>query len=149
MKRFLVLLVTLAVSISVLPSAASDGSGLSLPMSTFVGDLTAGPDGNVWFSARNFSGTSPRVVGKVTPGGEVAEYGVPEGADSIVTGADGNLWFTEADGIGRITPGGSASSFKLAAGTGAPRALAAGPDGNIWSSSGDPPPLGAFRPAVR
>jgi streptogramin lyase len=151
MKKFLVLLMALVAPIFALPGvagAATDGSDVSLPTSTFVGDLTAGPDGNVWFSARSYGTSSgPRVVGKITPDGQVAEYPAPEGANSIATGADGNLWFTEVDGIGRITPAGSATSFKLPAGSGAPRALTAGPDGNIWFVAGRPAAVGRISPS--
>jgi streptogramin lyase len=150
MKRFLVLLMALVASISALPGAAgaaTDGSDVSLPTSTFVGDLTAGPDGNLWFSARSYGTSGPRVVGKVTPEGQVAEYPAPEGANSIAAGAGGNLWFTEVDGIGRITPGGSASSFKLPAGSGAPRALTAGPDGNVWFVAERPAAVGRISPS--
>jgi len=140
----LALLVALAVSVSALPSAAvaaTEALPASLGRSTFAGALVAGPDGNVWFSARGY-GEVRRAVGKVTPGGGVTEYPAPEGPDSIASGADGNLWFTEADGIGRITPAGDITSFKLAAGTGSPRALTAGGDGNIWFVTGNPGGVG-------
>lgn len=149
MKTVLVLLVALAASVSALPGAA-DAAGNELPASlaksTFAGALAAGPDGNVWFSATDY-GEGGRVVGKVTPGGEVAEYPVPEGANSIVLGADGNLWFTEADGIGRITPAGNATSFKPAAGTGAPQALTLGADGNVWFVTAKPAAVGRISPS--
>jgi len=150
MKRFLVLLVALAALASALssPAGAATGElGAALSQSTFAGALATGPDGNVWFSAEHFGVLNPRVVGKVTPGGEVAEYPVPEGAASITAGADGNVWFTEADGIGRITPGGDATSFKLPTGTGTPRALTAGQDGNVWFVTGKPAAVGRILPS--
>ena len=153
MKRLLVLLAALAASVAALPGAAGAAAQelpASLAESTFVGGLTAGPDGNVWFSATDF-GEAERVIGKVTPGGEVAEYPVPDttpdGADSLATGADGNIWFTEGDGIGRITPEGSATSFKLAAGMGAPQALTLGPDGNVWFVTAKPAGVGHISPS--
>lgn len=48
----------------------------------------------------------------------------------IVAGHDGNLWFTENDRIGRITPRGVITEFRLPAGV-VLDWLAAGPDGNI------------------
>jgi virginiamycin B lyase len=149
MKMMLVMLAALAASVSALPSVAEAATGelpASLARSTFVGNMVAGPDGNVWFSAQDY-GESEGVVGKVTPGGEVAEYAVPEGAASIATGADGNLWFTEAHGIGRITPGGDATSFELAEGSGAPRALTLGADGNVWFVTAKPAAAGRISPS--
>lgn len=143
----LVLLAALVASVSVSPSAANAAEKLPAPLarSTFVGDITTGPDGNVWFSATDY-GEGGRVVGKVTPAGEVSEYAVPEGANSVATGADGNVWFTEAHGIGRITPDGAATSFGLA-GTGAPQALTAGPDGNVWFVTQEPAAVGRILPS--
>ncbi|MBA3866374.1 MAG: hypothetical protein H0X42_08515 [Solirubrobacterales bacterium] len=152
MKRLLLLLAALAASLVAPPSAAADAAagelGAPLAESTFVGAITAGPDGNVWFSGGNYGSERARVVGKVTPGGKVTEYPVPDGADSITTATDGNLWFTEADGIGRITPGGYATAFHLAAGTGAPRALTAGGDGNIWFVTEEPAAVGRISPSA-
>jgi streptogramin lyase len=63
--------------------------------------------------------------------GVFAEFDVPGGAPSmIVAGPDGNLWFTETGGIGRITTSGSVTEFPLASGT--PAGITGGPDGNIW-----------------
>jgi virginiamycin B lyase len=53
----------------------------------------------------------------------------------IITGPDGNLWFTEyfSGGIGRITPEGVVTEFTtgITPGSG-PFAITAGPDGNVW-----------------
>jgi streptogramin lyase len=151
MGRALLLLVALAASIVALPSVAADAAagelGAPLAESTFVGAVTAGPDGNIWFSAESYGYERSRVVGKVTPGGKITEYTAADGADSITTGADGNVWFTEADAIGRITPGGDVTSFDLAAGAGAPRALTAGPDGDIWFVIEEPAAVGRISPS--
>ncbi|HEX6602098.1 MAG TPA: hypothetical protein VF030_05600 [Solirubrobacterales bacterium] len=125
--------------------AAAEELPAIVDQSTFVGDLTTGSDGNVWFSAQDYS-DGGRVVGKVTLGGEVAEYPAPEGAHSIVAGGDGNVWFTEAHGIGRITPSGGVSSFGLPAGTGVPQALTAGSDGNVWFVTQEPAAVGRILP---
>jgi virginiamycin B lyase len=66
----------------------------------------------------------------------VTEFPVPTPNSrpyQIVAGPDGNLWFTESDAskIGKITPGGSITEYKLAAGT-VPYGITVGPDGNIW-----------------
>lgn len=68
--------------------------------------ITAGPDGNLWFTVP----TEDR-IGRITPGGAVTEFsaGITPGSGlrSIVAGPDGNLWFTEQDGnrVGRINTG--------------------------------------------
>jgi streptogramin lyase len=55
----------------------------------------------------------------------------------ITAGADGNLWFTDNYGIGRITPTGQITVFPVQAGvqTGEqqfPNEISSGPDGNLW-----------------
>jgi streptogramin lyase len=61
--------------------------------------LTAGPDGNIWFSD-----PYANQIGNITPDGTVTEYAVPTSASfpaGITTGPDGNIWFTEL-GSGQI-----------------------------------------------
>jgi len=61
------------------------------------------------------------------------EYPIPAAGvfpRQIVTGSDGNIWFTEDNipGIGRITPTGVVTEFAVPADEG----ITAGPDGNLW-----------------
>lgn len=51
----------------------------------------------------------------------------------IVSGPDGNLWFTQSNAgrIGKITPSGEITEFKVRDGSG-PYGITVGPDGNIW-----------------
>jgi streptogramin lyase len=53
--------------------------------------LTAGPDGNVWF-------TQPgQVVGRITPNGDVTIFNTTNvNANALAAGPDGNLWFTDS-----------------------------------------------------
>src|SRR5262249_6461700 len=95
------------------PSAITE---FPLPTLSFGGSvaataITAGPDGNVWF-------TDPvqSAVGRISPSGQVTEFspiGKPTGA--ITAGPDGNLWFVGVlgGGVGRITPDGKVSEFAL------------------------------------
>ena len=75
------------------------------------GDITAGPDGNIWFTN---SGSNS--IGRITPAG-VVSYFVGTGIAkplAITTGPDGNLWFTNSGSpasIGRITPAGVVTTF--------------------------------------
>src|SRR5262249_57305020 len=75
--------------------------------------ITAGPDGNVWFTQQPNSTAVPGAIGRITPAGVVTEFsaGLSQGGQlhGITTGPDGNLWFTEINfgGIGRVTPAGA------------------------------------------
>src|SRR5438093_608793 len=55
--------------------------------------ITAGPDGNLWFT--EFFASE---IGRVTTGGAITEFPVPtpnSGPNDISAGPDGNVWFTE------------------------------------------------------
>jgi virginiamycin B lyase len=101
--------------------------------------LTAGSDGAVWFTESN------SYMGRITlrgstPGGEITEYPLPpssvidRGMGGIVTGPDGNLWFTEQglNGIGRMISPTIANDYPIPMPGSYPLALAFGPDGNLW-----------------
>jgi streptogramin lyase len=72
-------------------------------------------------------------------GQTVTEFALPEGVSpgEIVTGPDGNLWFTEwaleASRVGRLTVGGDVALFPSGARSGySPVGIVAGSDGNLW-----------------
>ena len=75
--------------------------------------ITAGADGNLWFTEHN-----GHRIGRITPLGVVTEFssGITAGAGplGIAAGPDGNLWFAEnnIDRIGRIAV--AASFYTLA-----------------------------------
>jgi len=77
----------------------------ALPAGSDPRGITAGPDGNVWFTDRGSS-----KIGKITPSGAITEYPLPSGSDpgSITVGPDNNLWFIEGgtDKIAEITTAG-------------------------------------------
>lgn len=92
--------------------------------------MTAGPDGNVWFTE-----DVNNKIGRITPSGTVSEFPLPTSDNwptRIAGGADGNLWFTERGKIGRITPSGSITEFPLPDYQGGPWDITAAPDGNLW-----------------
>ncbi len=99
--------------------------------------ITAGPDGNVWFTENGYEST-PGAIARITPSGVVTQFtsGLPEftGPEGITGGPDGNLWFTDSTGaIGRITPAGTITEFsKGITPSSYPDAIVAGPDGNLW-----------------
>lgn len=92
--------------------------------------ITAGPDGNVWFSESAGVG-----IGRATTSGSITEFttGISGPAEEITAGPDGNLWFTEpkSEKIGRITPTGTTTEFPLPKGS-QPAGIAAGSDGDLW-----------------
>jgi hypothetical protein len=97
-------------------------------------DITAGPDGNLWFVENNGN-----KIGKITTSGTITEYALPSGRwpEGITAGPDGNLWFTElADNIGKITTSGTITEYAIPTGASSPYGIAAGPDGNLWFTEG-------------
>jgi virginiamycin B lyase len=113
--------------ITKLPAAATN---------TFVTGLTSGPDGNLWVAeASNYWGDG---IAKVNTAGwgTFTNYKLPDRAalpQSIVTGLDGNLWFTVVNGnaIGRMTASGGLTRFALPTGS-SPEGITLGPDGAMW-----------------
>lgn len=120
--------------------------------------ITAGPDGNVWFTEHQANGVAG--IGRITPSGRIAQFvvpttpkgaAVPEISTAIAPGPDDNLWFnlatddflggpTPGPFLGRITPQGKAVVFAIPAATDAQGAvlaegaesIVAGPDGKLW-----------------
>ena len=100
--------------------------------------ITAGPDGNLWFTAWNDDDqnqVSNAAIWRVTPLGVLTEFPLPAPNEysyfspyEITDGPDGNLWFT-GTGIGRITPAGQITLFPVDTGA---VSITSGPDGNLW-----------------
>jgi virginiamycin B lyase len=136
---------------SQLSHMAPDGSGLvsfsfgSASASDLSG-LTTGPDGAMWVcddkasAILHVSLTGNLLQQLPTP----SSPGIP---DSIVVGSDGNLWFNELTGafistttkIAQLNP--STLAIVEVSVSGTAGSLAAGPDGNIYSTV-SPPPMG-------
>lgn len=110
-----------------IPGGADPGQAL--------GNLTVGPDGNIWFVARD-----EPFIGRILSHAPytVTEFPVPTDdsyVSDIITGPDGNLWFTEFAGnrIGRITRTGVITQFSAGISPNSgPDGITAGPDGNLW-----------------
>lgn len=116
--------------------------------------ITAGPDGNLWFTKQATSR-----IARINLSGHVRNYrtttpGSPRG---IATGPDGNLWFTEPsrNRIGQITLAGAITLFHAPIADSFPGSLTAGPDGNLWFTApraqgvGSIAPDGTFGPKTR
>ena len=114
-----------------------------------VAEITAGPDGALWFTEY-----SANRIGRITTAGVITEYstGLTAGSSprAIAAGSDGALWFTEFSGnrIGRITTAGVITEYStgLTAGSG-PEGIAAGSDGTLWFTEFSGHRIGRITPA--
>ncbi|MCA1695722.1 MAG: hypothetical protein LC749_13900, partial [Actinobacteria bacterium] len=101
-----------------------------LPGNQAIGDITAGPDGNMWFVT-----SVENKVGRITPSGTVTLFEAAGLTAAITAGPDGNVWFSEIVGgpgtPARITPDGTITRFP-APSAGGLTGITTGPDGNIW-----------------
>jgi streptogramin lyase len=92
--------------------------------------ITAGPDGNIWFTELGVN-----KIGRITPAGVISEF--PVGAavepEAIAPGPDGRLWFTEYGGssAGAITTMGQVLQYALTGGC-VSEAVAPRADGTVW-----------------
>jgi len=104
-------------------------------------DISAGSDGNMWFTESNLNAGK---IGRIDAAGNITEFAVPNAGSQpseIVSGPDGALWFTGPSGfpdffIGRITTAGALTGFSPCPPqmpcSIVPQGIASGPDGNIW-----------------
>jgi sugar lactone lactonase YvrE len=105
-------------------------------------EITAGPDGNLWFTEASGSN-----VDRITPSGVITRFPIPSisSTGGIAAGPDGNLWFTESAGrIGRVTTAGVVTEFSIPSGAWG-GSIAAGSDGNLWFT--EPSGFGRITPA--
>jgi streptogramin lyase len=148
------LVLSIGLSLSLFAAIASGAVGAEPTIEEFSdgisaegspNGITAGPDGNVWFT--EFADR----IGRITPTGSVTEFstGITSNPEEIAAGPDGNLWFTENNGdrIGRITPTGSVTEFSAGISPNSyPLGIAAGPDGNLWFTEAGGSRIGRVTP---
>ena len=103
-------------------------------------ELTAGPEGDVWFTDQ---GRHP-AIGRITPGGTITEFsrGLARGSVpfGIATGTDDQVWFTDRGcsgaghcAVGRVTASGQIAELRHGLRPGAqPLGIAAGAGGEMW-----------------
>ncbi len=106
-----------------IPTAGSSPQGIAL-----------GSDGAMWF-AENAAGAPG--IGRIDIHGKVTEYALPANsqAQEIVSGPDGNLYFTVANGnfIGQLTPAGGVTEFAIPISGASPTGITVGPMGTSGS----------------
>lgn len=81
--------------------------------------ITAGPDGNLWFTEQRTT-ADPGYVGRITPTGTLTEFAIPTAGaipTGIAAGADGNLWFTDQNHgmVGKATTSGQITEYAAGA----------------------------------
>lgn len=82
-------------TVSAIWSVSSTGSFNEFPLSKSdnLFGITAGPDGNLWFTE-----WASNLIGRMTPAGSISTFAVPTANSNpygIAVGPDGNIWFTE------------------------------------------------------
>lgn len=77
----------------------------------------------------------------VLPAQTFTEYALPAGSlpFGIVSGVDGNLWFTDdaTNSIGKMTPAGVVTKYTIPTASSNPQTIISGPDGNLWFVEGN------------
>ena len=115
-------------------------------------DITAGPDGNIWFTEA--MGTE---IGMFNPTTDVVtQFALPikaAGADSsaIAVGPDGNIWFTDynANAIGTVNLTTDAvSEFPIPTANAGPWDITLGSDGNLWFTETQANQIGMINPTT-
>src|SRR5258708_8242258 len=168
LSRSSLLLVSLLILVGILSGCAASSTAVpshptgSIPTSTppqqlkgtisefllptpnlYPGGMTAGPDGNLWFSESACAKGQSDKIGRITTAGTISEFSLPTPQTQLygmTTGSDGNLWFSEADSnnqnskIGRLTPTGTISEFPLPTPPHHPFAMMPGPSCARWYS---------------
>jgi streptogramin lyase len=119
------------------PTITKFGKANGLDASGLPELITAGSDGNLWFTDQG----SPVAIGRITPAGAITEFVESNGLEKkstpafIAPGPEGSVWFTddgEPKALGRITPAGAITEFALKSEKEFPDGIVAGADGNMW-----------------
>jgi virginiamycin B lyase len=99
--------------------------------------ITAGPDGNIWFTEENGNR-----IGRITLGGAITEFPTSSGALPVeIVSAGGRLWFTQLGRtkIGAITTTGTITEYPSGSSLTAPAdGITLGPDGALWFTEFSP-----------
>ena len=121
-----------------------------------LGELAAGPDGNVWFTYGSGANAAIGRIERHSDGSATItlfQAGLdPHSVPERIVAAGGYLWFTDLSGaepaLGRVSPDGQITEFRegLAADSNIID-IAAGPDGNVWFTDNGVGAIGRITPA--
>lgn len=131
-------------------------SEFALPHDGEPRGITAGPDGNLWVVQGAKFPEEDRVL-RISPTGEVHEFilsGVKTSlAQTIVSGIDDNLWFTEPNNpstkVSRFTVNGDLTRYAVPTAFSGPCGLTVGPDGNLWFTEKAKAKIGRLQTATK
>ncbi len=139
-------LAAFALAMALSHASAAFGETKVFPTEGMPLSITAGPDGNMWFTD---PGSPPSFadaqIGSITPAGVVSKHtpGLSGSAWGIAKGSDGDVWFTEpgAKMVGHVDPSEPVTSKTECEVPGMPSEgfksqIAAGYDGNVWVTLG-------------
>lgn len=93
-------------------------------------------------------------VVRVNENGAAKSFPIPSGDntsfDGVAPGPDGNVWFSEFDHIGKITPAGKITEFKYPSGYSANNygGVTSGSDGNVWFAQSTGNAIGRIVPST-
>lgn len=146
----------LAVAAIVALAAVSQSARAAPTITEYQGagvptEITAGPDGNVWFT--DATGNVDRIIASGPNLGQVKAFPVDANEPAgITSGPDGALWFTERYGgeIGRVTTSGTFSSYPVPDASSNPvlDAITTGPDNKLWFTEAASSLLGRVDPSA-
>ena len=109
--------------------------------------ITAGPDGNLWFSL------GPNLIASYNPTTQSfsQEYRTPSsgGISAMTAGPDGNIWFTEdiSEKVGMINPTTHLiTEYALLTSSASPTGIVSGPEGQLWFTESGADKIGTINP---
>ncbi len=120
------------------------------PAGSGPGEITAGPDGNLWFTD-----APDNKIGEINPlTRAISEFVLPTAnaePNGITAGPDGNLWFTEfnSNKIGQINRSTHASrEFTVPTANSGLAGITDGPDGQLWFTESNSNKIGLISPST-
>jgi virginiamycin B lyase len=115
---------------------------------------TVGADGRFYVTGCVDTGATCAVVAVVTTSGAISVVALPSGESArfsgIALGPDGNVWFTEAGHVAKMTPAQAVTEYPYPSGetTNVLSGMAVGADGNMWFTELDTISAGRIEPAT-
>jgi streptogramin lyase len=108
--------------------------------------ITAGLEGDLWFTEFSGSRSPEPHVGRMTAEGTVTNFAIERGnpdLGGITLGREGDLWVAEccSGRLGRVSPLGVVTQFQGLSPTGGAEDITTGPEGDLWFTENTGPPF--------